>query len=76
MPTNSAKDFIPGQLIQSCPFFEASGQNLKGSCTGTTATQQLTYCETEDYDNCPLFLSRLLRSSRPKFRGVLDLALK
>jgi hypothetical protein len=37
---------------------------------------QLCYCETEDYDSCPLFLGRLLRNSRPKFRGALDLVHK
>ncbi|OHB33826.1 MAG: hypothetical protein A2X84_10575 [Desulfuromonadaceae bacterium GWC2_58_13] len=76
MKTLMEKDLAPGQLILSCPFFEESGQKRKTSCANPTATQQLSYCETEDYDNCPMFLSRLLRNSRPKFRGVLDLALK
>ncbi len=78
MKTNIAENLPLGQLTQSCPFLKASDQNCSASCvcTSITAAQQLSYCETEDYDNCPLFLSRLLRNSRPKFRGVMDLALK
>lgn len=64
-------------LEDNCPFFSPSPQDGKASCTTSPrAALQLCYCETEDYDNCPLFLGRLLRNSRPKFRGVLDLALK
>jgi hypothetical protein len=76
MKTETGKISATPQLITACPFFDQSGPGRKISCTTPSATQQLTYCETEDYDNCPLFLSRLLRNSRPKFRGVLDLALK
>lgn len=76
MKSNLNGSFVPGQRIMSCPFFEARGSDCKAACANVSAIQQLSYCETEDYDNCPLFLSRLLRNSRPKFRGVLDLALK
>ncbi len=77
MKTNNKEAPSPGQQF-TCPFFVSNSQDCKVSCSGagTTATQQLCYCETEDYENCPLFLSRLLRNSRPKFRGVLDLAMK
>ncbi len=61
----------------NCPFFTATPHHDKPSCaTSPRAALQLCYCETEDYDNCPLFLGRLLRNSQPRFRGVLDLALK
>jgi hypothetical protein len=78
MKTIVEQEFIPGQLTLSCPFFEASNQDCQVSCvtTRTTATQQLCYCETEDYDNCPLFLCQVLRNSRQKFRGVMDLEFK
>ena len=28
------------------------------------------YCTSEDYDLCPLYLSKLLRSSRPRYCGT------
>ncbi len=78
MKTRVANDFIAGQLTLSCPYFETSNLNCQLNCESskTTATQQLNYCKTEDYDNCPRVLCRVLRNSRPKFRGVSDLSLK
>jgi len=78
MKTNIAENSNLLQQAMSCPFLDSSRQDCKAACLSTeiSAAQQLCYCETEDYEDCPLFLSRLLRNSRPKFRGVLDLALK
>ena len=62
---------------ESCPFFALSPGEGKPSCaTSPRASLQLCYFKTEDYDSCPLFLGRLLRNSRPKFRGALDFAYK
>lgn len=64
-------------LEEGCPFFSLSPEEGKPKCaTSPRASLQLCYCETEDYDSCPLFLGRLLRNSRPKFRGALDLVHK
>ena len=61
---------------QSCPFLALEKTTGAPKCTGANSRRQASYCTTENYDNCPLFLARLLRNSRPKFRGVLDLSLK
>ena len=53
MKTNNKEAPSPGQQF-TCPFFVSNSQDCKVSCSGagTTATQQLCYCETEDYENC------------------------
>ncbi|GAB4421127.1 MAG: hypothetical protein OHK0032_16900 [Thermodesulfovibrionales bacterium] len=45
-----------------CPYCDRSDM-----CTASigfmlpTANEKATYCDTEDYDNCPIFLAKVLR---------------
>ena len=51
-----------------CPDYDRNKQ----VCLASTSlmipsrTQQMNYCATDDYDNCPIYLCKALRSSRPQ----------
>ena len=49
-----------------CPDYDCCGQ-VCGAATGQVVPnrlQQMRYCATDDYDNCPIYLCKALRSSR------------
>jgi hypothetical protein len=56
-----------------CPYFEA-GCACRASFSRLMVDKNRVarYCCSEDYDLCPLFLSKLLRSSRPRYGGNLS----
>lgn len=53
----------------TCPYL----CEQSGSCQASTSTQALdqskcrTLCQSEDFDDCALFLSRFLRRSHPRY---------
>lgn len=53
----------------TCPYL----CELSGSCQASTSTQPIdqnrcrTICQSEDFDDCALFLSRFLRRSHPSY---------
>ena len=56
-----------------CPYFErgcACGASF--SSLVIDRSRAATYCGGEDYDLCPLFLSKVLRSSRSRYCGNLS----
>ena len=56
-----------------CPFFE-QGCTCSASFSSFVIDRRraLNYCSCEDHDLCPLFLSKVLRSSRPRYCGNLS----
>jgi len=50
-----------------CPCSDITGLcNASISSLMPTARQKATLCCTEDYDNCPIFLSKILRMRAPQ----------
>ena len=50
-----------------CPFSDITNLcNASISSLMPTARQKATLCCTEDYDNCPIFLSKILRMRAPQ----------
>ncbi len=49
-----------------CPEYDPLQADLSGfnPADGSRPSQQMRYCATDDYDNCPLYLCKALRSSR------------
>jgi hypothetical protein len=63
-PRNSWETAAPA----TCPFRNPDGQRCLASSSGLVPDQRrkLKYCLSEDFDNCPFFLFRCLRSSPAK----------
>jgi hypothetical protein len=61
---------IPSSLEKHefrCPFSDITGLcNASISSLMLTARQKATLCYTEDYDDCPIFLSKILRIRSPQ----------
>ncbi len=56
----------PRMILCGCPDYDACKQFCLAS-TGQivpSRRQQMSYCATDDYDNCPIYLGKALRSSR------------
>lgn len=74
-----ALDLFAGAAGGHCPYHE-SGSLCRASYSAMTVDRRRArnYCGCEDYDLCPLFLSRVLRGSRPRYSGAgrLDLQQK
>lgn len=67
MKTNLYKTAQNEKPVQcACPDYDCNKQ----VCLASTRlmipgrTQQMKYCATDDYDNCPIYLCKALRSSR------------
>lgn len=66
-------------LSSPCPFFENPAVRCRAAFARGAASRsrRLSRCQSDDHDNCPLFLARLLRSSPVERSGaVLSLHLK
>jgi hypothetical protein len=53
-----------------CPFHNDADGHCRAAFSGLVVDRHFRNlrCSTEDYDGCPLFLARALRSSRPLSR--------
>jgi hypothetical protein len=52
------------QMIEGgCPFSAAKVCTASFSGLRIDSWKKTSCCDTEDYDNCPLFLSKILRKS-------------
>ena len=53
----------------ACPFFESRQHLCQAAFSGRSLDRRRgeKLCATDEHDRCPLFLSKLLRSSRPHF---------
>lgn len=73
-------NFAPAPDLSSpCPFFEASPTHCRASFAGRLfdRSRSVRRCQSDDHDNCPLFMARLLRSSPVERTGtVVNLYLK
>jgi hypothetical protein len=51
--------------ISMCPYKEEQGRNCSASITKMPIDQRrkTTYCATEDFDCCPVFLGKVLRGN-------------
>ncbi|HKJ05690.1 MAG TPA: hypothetical protein VJ974_08845 [Geopsychrobacteraceae bacterium] len=51
---------------QGCPDYEYARQVCQASIGQIIPTrrQQMRYCASDDYDNCPIYLGKALRSCR------------
>ena len=51
--------------IRECPEYEGSRRACKAATSFLVPSrrQQMRYCKTCDYDNCPIYLGKALRSS-------------
>jgi hypothetical protein len=57
------------RLIQrTCPDYDCNNQVCLASSSRMIPgrKQQIRYCATDDYDNCPIYLCKALRSSAPQ----------
>lgn len=59
----------------TCPFFDIKNKMCLASISPMTVGKDkvIISCGSEDYEKCPIFLCKILRSSQPKYRGVPDL---
>jgi hypothetical protein len=55
-------------IQQACPFYDSAWGLCRAStaCLAPGPGQRLKYCASDDYDNCPFYLCKALRSSAPK----------
>ncbi len=66
-------------LSSPCPFFAAASTHCRASLAGRPfeRSRLARRCQSDDHDNCPLFMARLLRSSPVERTGaVVNLYLK
>ncbi len=57
---------------ETCPFLEkACVCRAAFSGLAVSPDRARQYCTVEDHDLCPLFLSKVLRSSQPRYCGSL-----
>ncbi len=56
--------------VDVCPFHSDADGHCRAAFSGQPIDRHFRNlrCTTEDYDGCPLFLARALRSSRPQSR--------
>jgi hypothetical protein len=56
----------PAAADAGCPDYDCSGQTCQAAIGRVfpCRRQQMRYCATDDYDNCPIYLCKALRSSR------------
>ncbi len=54
------------KIDAQCPDFDRCKQICKAAirCMIPSRRDQMRYCATYDYDNCPIYLGKALRSSR------------
>jgi hypothetical protein len=71
--TRMPKDYFHSpqwqRLIQrTCPDYDCNNQVCLASSSRMIPgrKQQIRYCATDDYDNCPIYLCKALRSSAPQ----------
>lgn len=52
----------------SCPFLDQNGFRcwVSTSCDSVPASRQSRHCLTDDHDQCPFYLAKLLRQSQAK----------
>jgi hypothetical protein len=52
-----------GKMLETCPFHQQAGSRCLASlscvCIGSEWAMRL--CSTDDYDRCPLYVSRIMR---------------
>lgn len=54
-----------------CPYHDGGSKCLAAlSGLPPDRLRVRNYCSCEDYDLCPLYLARLLRSTRPRYCGA------
>jgi hypothetical protein len=66
MLTKCSQKFQMQPSYRGCPDYDACKQ-LCLAANGRIVPgrrQKMTYCATDDYDNCPIYLGKALRSSR------------
>ncbi|PLX94110.1 MAG: hypothetical protein C0621_05960 [Desulfuromonas sp.] len=65
---------LPLSVALLCPYFRSETESCRLSCDASSLNNRTRrrYCRTEDHEDCPLFLSHMLRNSAPMFRGELD----
>lgn len=56
---------LTNELELQCPYFDASDV-CKASLSSLlpSPTARVNFCNSEDYDNCPIFLAKALRRRR------------
>lgn len=64
----SASCVRPPVPEEGCPFHRADAGTCRASVVGLQVEwrRRKSHCTTDDYDYCAIFLSRILRASRPK----------
>lgn len=56
---------LTNELELQCPYFDASDVcNASLSSLLPSPTMRVNFCNSEDYDNCPIFLAKVLRRRR------------
>lgn len=74
VPQSSAPD-----PTSPCPFLQSTPARCRAAAAGRVfdRSRRARRCQSDDHDNCPLFMARLLRSSPVERAGtVLNLYLK
>ncbi len=63
---NSLSQSLQEQLHRDCPEYDCRKQVCLASIghMAPSRRQQMRYCATPDYDNCPIYLGKALRTSR------------
>ncbi len=65
---NATAKSLNGQIIieRDCPEYDCHRQVCRAAIGNMVPSrrQQMRYCGTCDYDNCPIYLSKALRSSQ------------
>lgn len=67
------------ELVAPCPFLGRAPFHCRAAMAKepTARGRWLSRCQSDDHDNCPLFMAKLLRSSPVERSGaVLNLHLK
>lgn len=56
------------EIHKECPYYDCSKQLCLAAIGPLVPSrrQQMRYCVTCDYDDCPIYLGKALRSSRPQ----------
>ena len=74
-----AENLTDPELVSPCPFLGRSPFRCRAAIAKepTARVRWLKRCQSDDHDNCPLFMAKLLRSSPVERSGaVLNLHLK
>jgi hypothetical protein len=64
----SATCIQPPRPEEGCPFHRPDAGTCRASVAGLNVEwrRRKSYCTTDDYDYCAVFLSKILRCSRPQ----------